>query len=170
MDVVYPDRGGIDTADVAAAAVAERTLTLPGSSSIAGKGVRAEASGNHALSLVRIEQGRLWGVVHIWTEFQPIAGSGYAAFKPCERTDLVFKAVASNLEHGAQDCWLVNHNMMGENRTNATDLHIQQGYGFMDARGYTKIVDRKKDMILVSGFNVYPNEIEEVAAMHPGIL
>ncbi|QND49442.1 long-chain fatty acid--CoA ligase [Rhizobium lusitanum] len=42
--------------------------------------------------------------------------------------------------------------------------------GFMDARGYTKIVDRKKDMILVSGFNVYPNEIEEVAAMHPGIL
>ncbi|MEK1892137.1 MAG: long-chain fatty acid--CoA ligase [Rhizobium sp.] len=42
--------------------------------------------------------------------------------------------------------------------------------GLMDARGYTKIVDRKKDMILVSGFNVYPNEIEEVAAMHPGIL
>jgi long-chain acyl-CoA synthetase len=42
--------------------------------------------------------------------------------------------------------------------------------GFMDARGYTKIVDRKKDMILVSGFNVYPNEIEEVVAMHPGIL
>ncbi|CAN7159537.1 long-chain fatty acid--CoA ligase [Rhizobium rhizogenes] len=42
--------------------------------------------------------------------------------------------------------------------------------GFMDERGYTKIVDRKKDMILVSGFNVYPNEIEEVAVMHPGIL
>ncbi|MGA1803337.1 long-chain-fatty-acid--CoA ligase [Rhizobium sp. HT1-10] len=42
--------------------------------------------------------------------------------------------------------------------------------GFMDARGYTKIVDRKKDMILVSGFNVYPNEIEEVAAMHSGVL
>lgn len=42
--------------------------------------------------------------------------------------------------------------------------------GYMDARGYTKIVDRKKDMILVSGFNVYPNEIEEVAVMHPGIL
>ncbi|MBB4009445.1 long-chain-fatty-acid--CoA ligase [Allorhizobium taibaishanense] len=41
--------------------------------------------------------------------------------------------------------------------------------GFMDARGFTKIVDRKKDMILVSGFNVYPNEIEEVAVMHPGI-
>ena len=42
--------------------------------------------------------------------------------------------------------------------------------GYMDERGYTKIVDRKKDMILVSGFNVYPNEVEEVAAMHPGVL
>ncbi|MFZ1679516.1 MAG: long-chain-fatty-acid--CoA ligase [Rhizobiaceae bacterium] len=42
--------------------------------------------------------------------------------------------------------------------------------GFMDERGYTKIVDRKKDMILVSGFNVYPNEIEEVMARHPGVL
>ncbi|MFZ6713325.1 long-chain fatty acid--CoA ligase [Undibacterium sp. TC9W] len=42
--------------------------------------------------------------------------------------------------------------------------------GIMDERGYTKIVDRKKDMILVSGFNVYPNEIEEVIVMHPGVL
>ncbi len=42
--------------------------------------------------------------------------------------------------------------------------------GLMDERGYVKIVDRKKDMILVSGFNVYPNEIEEVAVMHPGVL
>ncbi|MDI7862246.1 long-chain fatty acid--CoA ligase [Rhizobiaceae bacterium n13] len=42
--------------------------------------------------------------------------------------------------------------------------------GVMDERGFTKIVDRKKDMILVSGFNVYPNEIEEVAAMMPGVL
>jgi long-chain acyl-CoA synthetase len=42
--------------------------------------------------------------------------------------------------------------------------------GVMDARGYFKIVDRKKDMILVSGFNVYPNEIEGVAVMHPGVL
>jgi len=42
--------------------------------------------------------------------------------------------------------------------------------GVMDAQGYTKIVDRKKDMILVSGFNVYPNEIEEVIASHPGVL
>lgn len=42
--------------------------------------------------------------------------------------------------------------------------------GFMNERGFTKIVDRKKDMILVSGFNVYPNEIEEVAAEHPGVV
>jgi len=42
--------------------------------------------------------------------------------------------------------------------------------GVMDELGYTKIVDRKKDMILVSGFNVYPNEIEEVIASHPGVL
>ncbi len=40
----------------------------------------------------------------------------------------------------------------------------------MDENGYLKIVDRKKDMILVSGFNVYPNEIEGVVAMHPGVL
>ena len=42
--------------------------------------------------------------------------------------------------------------------------------GIMDERGYTRIVDRKKDMILVSGFNVYPNEVEAVVAAHPGVL
>jgi long-chain acyl-CoA synthetase len=42
--------------------------------------------------------------------------------------------------------------------------------GFMDPNGYTKIVDRKKDMVLVSGFNVYPNEVEDVVAKHPGVL
>jgi long-chain acyl-CoA synthetase len=42
--------------------------------------------------------------------------------------------------------------------------------GVMDDRGFVRIVDRKKDMILVSGFNVYPNEIEAVVAMHPGVL
>jgi long-chain acyl-CoA synthetase len=41
--------------------------------------------------------------------------------------------------------------------------------GVFDERGYVKIVDRKKDMILVSGFNVYPNEIEDVVAMLPGV-
>ena len=42
--------------------------------------------------------------------------------------------------------------------------------GVMDNNGFFKIVDRKKDMILVSGFNVYPNEIEEVVANHPKVL
>ena len=40
----------------------------------------------------------------------------------------------------------------------------------MDEKGFIRIVDRKKDMILVSGFNVYPNEIEEVVSTHPGVL
>jgi long-chain acyl-CoA synthetase len=42
--------------------------------------------------------------------------------------------------------------------------------GVMDEKGFVRIVDRKKDMILVSGFNVYPNEIEQVVAMMPGVL
>jgi long-chain acyl-CoA synthetase len=42
--------------------------------------------------------------------------------------------------------------------------------GIMDERGYFRIVDRKKDVILVSGFNVYPNEIEEVVASMPGVM
>jgi long-chain acyl-CoA synthetase len=42
--------------------------------------------------------------------------------------------------------------------------------GIMDERGYFKIVDRKKDMILVSGFNVYPNELEDVVAKLDGVM
>ena len=42
--------------------------------------------------------------------------------------------------------------------------------GVMDEKGFFRIVDRKKDMILVSGFNVYPNEVEDVVAMHPGVM
>lgn len=42
--------------------------------------------------------------------------------------------------------------------------------GIMDERGYTKIVDRKKDMIIVSGFNVFPNELENVISLCPGVL
>ncbi len=42
--------------------------------------------------------------------------------------------------------------------------------GFVNNEGYVKIIDRKKDMILVSGFNVYPNEIEEVLSQIPGVL
>ena len=56
------------------------------------------------------------------------------------------------------------------------DVMTADGYfmsgdiGIMDERGYIRIVDRKKDMILVSGFNVYPNEIEGIVVMHPGVL
>ena len=62
------------------------------------------------------------------------------------------------------------------NRPEATAEVIKDGWmstgdiGLMDEDGYFKIVDRKKDMILVSGFNVYPNEIEEVLSTHPKIL
>jgi long-chain acyl-CoA synthetase len=62
------------------------------------------------------------------------------------------------------------------NRPEATAEVIKDGWmstgdiGVMDEDGYFKIVDRKKDMILVSGFNVYPNEIEDVLVMHPKIL
>jgi len=41
--------------------------------------------------------------------------------------------------------------------------------GYVDEHGYVFLVDRKKDLILVSGFNVYPNEVEDVAALHPGV-
>jgi long-chain acyl-CoA synthetase len=62
------------------------------------------------------------------------------------------------------------------NRPEATAEILKDGWlstgdvGLMDADGYFKIVDRKKDMILVSGFNVYPNEIEDVLMMHPKVL
>ena len=62
------------------------------------------------------------------------------------------------------------------NRPDATALAIKDGWlstgdiGLMHPDGYFQIVDRKKDMILVSGFNVYPNEIEEVVVEHPKVL
>ena len=53
----------------------------------------------------------------------------------------------------------------------AADGFLKTGdIGVMDEKGFIRIVDRKKDMILVSGFNVYPNEVEQVVAMHPGVL
>ncbi|HOW76930.1 MAG TPA: long-chain-fatty-acid--CoA ligase [Candidatus Competibacteraceae bacterium] len=51
------------------------------------------------------------------------------------------------------------------------DGYLRTGdVGYVDERGYVRIVDRKKDMILVSGFNVYPNEVEDVVVHHPGVL
>jgi long-chain acyl-CoA synthetase len=62
------------------------------------------------------------------------------------------------------------------NRQAATDEVLKDGWlatgdiATMDENGFFKIVDRKKDMIIVSGFNVFPNEIEEVLVMHKGVL
>jgi long-chain acyl-CoA synthetase len=56
-------------------------------------------------------------------------------------------------------------------RVMTADGYFKSGdVGVRDARGFFKIVDRKKDMILVSGFNVYPNEVEEVVSSCPGVL
>ena len=55
--------------------------------------------------------------------------------------------------------------------TMTSDGFLKTGdIGFMNQQGYVKIIDRKKDMILVSGFNVYPSEVEEVVAALPGVL
>jgi len=62
------------------------------------------------------------------------------------------------------------------NRQDATDEILKDGWlatgdiASMDEQGFFRIVDRKKDMIIVSGFNVFPNEIEEVLMMHEGVL
>lgn len=56
-------------------------------------------------------------------------------------------------------------------KTMTKDGYFKTGdIGVMDEQGFFKIVDRKKDMILVSGFNVYPNEVEEVITAHPKVL
>jgi len=61
------------------------------------------------------------------------------------------------------------------NNPEETARSIQDGWlktgdiGYMDENGYVTITDRKKDMILVSGFNVYPNEVEGVVMTHPGV-
>jgi len=62
------------------------------------------------------------------------------------------------------------------NKPEETALVLNNGWlktgdiGFMDEDGFVTVVDRKKDMIIISGFNVYPNEIEQVSVMHPGVL
>ncbi len=74
----------------------------------------------------------------------------------CVRGPQVMKGYWNNPEETAkvmQDGWLKTGDV-----------------GFMSAEGYFTITDRKKDMILVSGFNVYPNEIESVVMTHPGVL
>ena len=64
------------------------------------------------------------------------------------------------------------YNQPEENKKAFTeDGYMRTGdVGIMDAQGYSKIVDRKKDMIIVSGFNVFPNELENVISLCPGIV
>lgn len=64
------------------------------------------------------------------------------------------------------------YNQPEENRLAFTaDGYMRTGdIGIMDEHGYTKIVDRKKDMIIVSGFNVFPNELENVISLCPGVV
>jgi long-chain acyl-CoA synthetase len=55
-------------------------------------------------------------------------------------------------------------------RVMTADGYFKSGdIGVMDERGYIKLIDRKKDMVVVSGFNVYPNEVEGIVAAHPGV-
>lgn len=64
------------------------------------------------------------------------------------------------------------YNQPEENKKAFTDDGFMRtgDIGIMDERGYTKIVDRKKDMIIVSGFNVFPNELENVISLCPGVV
>lgn len=55
-------------------------------------------------------------------------------------------------------------------KTMQGDWLLTGDIGVMDKDGYFAIVDRKKDLVLVSGFNVYPNEIEDCLARHPGVM
>jgi long-chain acyl-CoA synthetase len=100
---------------------------------------------------------------------------------PISSTDLILRDDAGNtvaLGQPGEICIRGPQVMAGYwQRQDETDKVIDRDgwfatgdVGVMDERGFVKIVDRKKDMILVSGFNVYPNEIEGVIAAHPGVL
>ena len=99
---------------------------------------------------------------------------------PASSTDIkIMKDDGTEAEIGeAGEMWVKGPQVMlgYYNRQEATDEILKDGWlatgdvACMDERGFFNIVDRKKDMIIVSGFNVYPNEIEEVAMMHKGVL
>lgn len=100
---------------------------------------------------------------------------------PIPSTEIAIKDDAGNdlpLEQIGEICVRGPQVMKGYwNRPDETEkVMLADGFlrtgdvGHMDRRGFVYIEDRKKDMILVSGFNVYPNEVEAVAASHPGIL
>lgn len=99
---------------------------------------------------------------------------------PAPSTDIrIVKDDGTDAEVGeAGEMWVFGPQVMKGyyNRPEATDEILKDGWlatgdiATMDDTGYFRIVDRKKDMIIVSGFNVFPNEIEEIAVSHEGIL
>ncbi|QBG35310.1 long-chain-fatty-acid--CoA ligase FadD [Litorilituus sediminis] len=99
---------------------------------------------------------------------------------PASSTDIkIMDEEGNELPQGeAGEMWVKGPQVMKGyyNRPEATDEILKDGWlatgdiAMMDERGCFSIVDRKKDMIIVSGFNVFPNEIEEVVMMHDGVL
>ncbi len=99
---------------------------------------------------------------------------------PASSTDIrIVKDDGNDAEIGESgEMWVKGPQVMKGyyNRPEATDEILKDGWlatgdiAVMDENGFFKIVDRKKDMIIVSGFNVFPNEIEEVVVSHPGVI
>ncbi|MGE4132480.1 MAG: AMP-binding protein [Bdellovibrionales bacterium] len=90
---------------------------------------------------------------------------------PLPSTDLRFAEDGEILIHGPQVMRGYWERPDETEKVMTEDGWLKTGdIGVMDENGFTRIVDRKKDMILVSGFNVYPNEIEDVVASHPKVL
>jgi len=107
---------------------------LDGTWLLAGKG--GAGTSEYAASLVRIENGKLWGLIRVWTAARPVS-NGYTPFGLCDRKDVLFTAVASNIDRGEQDCWIVNHADMKEARGASTQQHMLDSYAFLDNRGVT---------------------------------
>jgi long-chain acyl-CoA synthetase len=144
------------------AAVAEKWMKLTGCPIIEGFGMTETSSGFTCNPATSREYNGTVGIPMPGGEVSirddhgkevPIGERG----EICMRGPMVMKEYWQRPEETANVFW--------------PDGFLKSGdIGIMDERGYTKIVDRKKDMILVSGFNVYPNEIEDVVATHPGVL
>jgi long-chain acyl-CoA synthetase len=142
--------------------VAERWKQVTGTPLIEGYGLTETAPSATANPLNIVEYTGAIGVPMSSTDIvlRDDAGRDVALGQPgeiCIRGPQVMKGYWRRPEDTAQ--------VLG------SDGFLRTGdIGIMDEKGFIRIVDRKKDMILVSGFNVYPNEIEQVVATHPGVL
>jgi len=167
----HPDFGKLDFSSVKLAvgggmavqkAVADRWKQVTGTTLIEGYGLTETAPSATANPLDLKEYSGSIGVPMPSTEvvLRDDAGVDVALGQPgeiCIRGPQVMAGYWQRPEETAQ--------VLG------ADGFLRTGdIGVMDEKGFIRIVDRKKDMILVSGFNVYPNEIEQVVAMHPGVL